>query len=227
MIATTRRLVALLTIVLAAGAARGQEGSLMLAPPDNATPIRNTLQNSSLLYQPLPPEAQARELERESIITVIVDYRTSMLSEGETQTRKTANINAVLSEWLKFDGKSLTGLDSSRPDPRIAGQLNSQYRAQSDLEVRDSLTLRIAAKVVDIYPNGNLVIEAHRTIRINDEVWEQSLSGVVARQFINPDATVMSDKVADLKIYKRELGQVRNGYAPGWLAWWYGKYKPF
>ncbi|QDU90319.1 Flagellar L-ring protein precursor [Pirellulimonas nuda] len=213
-------------MLLAVGVARGQEGSLWQAPPSLPTG-QFTIENSSILYQPLPPEAQARELMREDIITVLVDYRTSMLSEGQTQNRKTANFNAVLAEWLAFDGNSITGLDSVRQDPEIAGQLNSQYRAQSDLEVRDSLTLRIAAKVVDIQPNGNLVIEAHRQIRNNDEVWEQSLSGVVSRQFINADRTVLSDKIADLKIYKRELGQVRNGYAPGWLAWWYGKYKPF
>ncbi len=210
----------------ACSAALAQEGSLWFAPP-SAPSVQMTLENSSILYQPLPPEAQSRELTREDIITVLVDYRTSMFSEGETQMRKTANLNTALAEWIAFDGKSITGLESTRPDPRINGQLNSQYRATSDLEVRDSLTLRIAAKVVDIQPNGNLVIEAHRQIRNNDEVWEQSLSGVVARQFINADRTVLSDKIADLKIHKRELGQVRNGYAPGWLAWWYGKYKPF
>lgn len=221
-----RTLALLFVWAFACDVCRAQEGSLLVSAPA-PQPGQLTLETGSILYQQLPPEAQARELAKEDIITVLVDYRSSMLSEGEAQSRKTASFNAVLSDWIKFDGESITGLDSTRLDPRIAGNLNSQYRANSDLELRDSLTFRIAAKVVDIYPNGNLVIEAHRNIRINDEVWEQSLSGVVARQFVNPDRTVRSDQVADLKIYKRELGQVRNGYSPGWFNWWYGGNKPF
>ena len=168
-----------------------------------------------------------RYIAQRDIVTVIVDYRSSMLSEGEAETRKTSNFNAVLQEWIGFDGKSIFRGPQSRGDPAISGNLNSQFRAEGELELRDSLTFRIAAKIVDIRPNGNLVIEAHRTITINDEVWQQSLTGVVRRQAIGPDRTVRSDSIADLKIHKRELGQVRNAYAPGWLNWWWSQAKPF
>lgn len=210
---------------------QAQEGSL-LAPQmvdqngKQALPAPLTLENTSYLYQPMPPEAQ-RELRVEDSIIVIVDYRTSMLSDGSAESRKTSNFNAVLSDWLGYDGRDIFAAPQSRGDPRISGSLNSQYRAESEIELRDSLTFRIGTKIVDIRPNGNLVIEAHRTVNNNDEVWQQSLTGVVARQFINADRTVRSDAIMDLHIDKRELGQVRDGYAPGWITRWYGKYKPF
>lgn len=210
---------------------QAQEGSL-LAPQtfdrdgNPVAPAPLTIENTSYLYQPMPPEAQ-RELRIEDSIIVVVDYRTSMLSDGSAETRKVSNINAVLADWIGFDGKDIFAAPQSRGDPRISGSLNSQYRAESDIELRDSLTFRIGAKIVDIRPNGNLVIEAHRTVRNNDEVWQQSLTGVVARQFVNPDRTVRSDSITDLHIDKRELGQVRDGYAPGWVARWYSKWKPF
>ncbi|MEM6331411.1 MAG: flagellar basal body L-ring protein FlgH [Planctomycetota bacterium] len=223
--------------ITAAGPLHAQDGGLLhQTPPPAASagpgpaagvPGGLTLANSSYLHRPLPPEAEYRALQKEDIITVIVDYRSSMLSEGEAESRKTANLNAVLTEWIGFDGKSIFRGPQSRGDPAIAGQLDSQYRAEGDLQLRDSLTFRIAAKVVDIRPNNNLVIEAHRTITINDEVWQQSLTGVVRRQAIGLDNTVRSDSIADLKIHKRELGQVRNAYAPGWLNFWWGKAKPF
>ena len=52
---------------------------------------------------------------------------------------------------------------------RVSGTLNSQYRAQSDVELLDSLSFRMAADIVDIQPNGNLVIEGHQTIDNNEE----------------------------------------------------------
>lgn len=221
----------LFAVLAVANFAYGQDGGLLHQPlPANLGEGQApalTLQNSSFTYQALPPDAESSELRLHDIITVLVDYRSSMLSEGESQSRKTANTNAVLSEWLGFDGKSIFRAPQSRGDPSVVGTLNSQYRAEGEIELRDSLTFRIAAKIVDIRPNGNLVIEAHRTIIINDEEWEQSLTGVVRRQAIGLDRTVRSDSIADLKIHKRELGQVRNSYAPGWLTWWYGKYKPF
>lgn len=221
----------LLTLFLAAlltGAAGGecaaQEGTLLYKSSlirEGQAPL--TLENSSFMYQPLSPEARARELKIEDIITVLVDYRVNMNSEGEAESRKTASMNAVLAEWIGFDGKSIFRGPQTRGDPAIQGSLNSIYRAEGDLTQRDSMTFRIAAKVVDIRPNGNLVIEAHRQISSNDEVWMTSLTGEVSRQSIGPDRVVRSDAITDLRIDKKERGQVRNSYAPGWLGWWWSK----
>ena len=220
-----------LLVALLGTCANAQEGSLLVpsAVTADGTPVTArplTLENTSILHRPLPPEAR-RELQVEDSIIVLVDYRATMNSDGSAESRKTSSFNAVLSDWLAFDGSDIFAAPQSRGDPRVSTSLNSQYRAESDLELRDSMTFRIAAKIVDIRPNGNLVIEAHRRIENNDEVWLQSLTGVVARQFINADRTVRSDSITDLQIKKREMGQVRNGYAPGWFTKWWGYNKPF
>ena len=206
----------------------GQDASLLLVPP--AGPQQKgplTLENSSFMYRRLPPEAEQRELQINDIVTVLVDYRSSMLSEGDAKSKRTVSLNAVLSDWLKFDGKNISPAPQNNGDPRIKGQLDSQFKAESDMTTKDSLTFRIAANVMDIRPNGNLVIEAHREITINEEVWLQSLTGVVRRQSIGPDRTVRSDEVAELRIEKREKGFVRDSYNRGWFTRWYDCWKPF
>ncbi len=209
-----------------AGDVFAQEGSLLAGSQQGpAAPL--TLENASYLYQPLPAGAQKRELEVRDTIIVLVDYRASMNSEGNAESRKQASINAVLADWIAFDGKDVFKAPQLRGDPRIAGSTNSQYRAESELELRDALTFRIAAQVVDIQPNGNLVIEAHQEFKINEEVWVQSLSGVVARKFINANNEVRSDAILHLAVDKREKGQVRDGYARGWFNRVFQRYKPF
>ena len=189
----------------------GQDSSLLRVTEQGLPP-----QNVSFLYNELPPEARPRELAKNDIITVIVDYSTVFLSEGDAESRKTANLTAVLADWLRFDGKNLEPAPQSNGDPTISGNLNSQYRTESDIELRDSLRFRVAAKIVDIRPNGNLVLEAHQTITNNEEVWDISLTGIVRRESIQADRTVESSAIAELRIVKNEQGQVRDGYARGW-----------
>jgi flagellar L-ring protein precursor FlgH len=208
------------------GAGLAQDASL-LSSPLPAQEGQLSLQNSCFSFRKLPPESEYRELQVNDIITVLVDYRSSMISEGDAEARRNLRLNAVLSDWIGFDGKDIFLAPQRRGEPNINGSLQSQYRTESEMELRDALTFRIAAAVVDIRPNGNLVIEARREIRINEEVWMQCLTGVVRRQSIGPDRTVRSDEVAELRIEKRERGFINDVYTRGWLTRWYGTWKPF
>jgi flagellar L-ring protein precursor FlgH len=205
-----------------------QDSSLLTAPLAPAPPQGQlTLDNSSFIYRKLPPEAEHRELVLHDIITVLVDYRSSMLSEGDANNKRTASLNAVLSDWLKFTGKDLIPSPQSNGDQRVNGSLQSQFKAESDMTLKDTLTFKIAAEIIDIQPNGNLVIEARSEFHINEEVWQHSLTGVVRRQSIGPDRTVRSEEVFALRLDKRNNGFVKDGYARGWFTRWYDKWKPF
>ena len=221
------RLIRTAAVLLLADSAFCQDASLLLAPPLPQPTGALTLENSSFMYRKLPPEAELRELKIHDIVTVLVDYRSSMMSEGDAEARRNTSLNAVLAEWLKFDGKDLFPAPQSQGDLAVRGSLNSQFRAESEMELRDQLTFRIGAEVVDIRPNGNLVLQARREIVINEEVWQQSLTGVVRRQSIGPDRTVRSDEIHELRIEKREKGFVNDSYSRGWFTRWYDKWKPF
>lgn len=215
-----------LFLLAAAGIAAAQEGSLSYAPALRPVVGAPTMSNSSFIYQTLPPEAMNRPLEKESIITVLVDYRTVMLSEGSGESIKTGTFNSALSDWIGFDG-DIFAAPQRRGDPTISGNLNSQLRAESEIEQRESLTFSVGVKVVDIRPNGNLILEGRSEIQNNEEVWMIYLTGEVARQQIGPDLVVRDSALANKRIRKYEKGAVRDGYARGWFSQFYGKYKPF
>jgi flagellar L-ring protein precursor FlgH len=220
-------LLTLLSLASLVGVARSQEGHLLLQPQAPLAPGELTLENSSFTYfEPQPPEIP-RELELQSIITVLVDYRTRILSEGDIEHRKTANLNARLIDWITFKNGNLKPSPQSDGDPAVNGALRSQFRAESDMEARDSITFRMAVRIVDIRPNGNLVLEGHQDIENNEERWQLSLTGEVPREAIEPDRTVRSDSIASLRIVKREMGHVRDGYNRGWFQRAYDKFKPF
>ena len=204
-----------------------------------------TAQNSSIFAKELPPNGQApimldggswtyippvlpRRINIHDRVTIRVDELASMTQEGDVQQRRTAQYNAVLKDWVRLIGlKALKPAVQADGDQTVNGQLQQVYRAQGDIEARESLALNIACTVADIRPNGDLVLEGHKQIRINENSWEVSLTGVCRHQDVGPDNVVLSRNIADLRLDKREHGQARDGYKRGWLVRLLDEFGPF
>ncbi len=217
---------AALTISLTAAAlAQGPSSSLLRRGlPPGAQP-RLTLENTSWIHNPPPPK---REIRVHDLVSIRVDEGSQVLSEGQSDSRRQGSYEAVLVNWLKLSGiDTITPAPQRNGDPSVEGTFNKLYRAEGELETRDSMTFNIAARVVDVRPNGNLVLEAHRQIENNNEVWNYKLSGVCRPQDVNELNLVLSRDIANLKIEKKEAGSVRDGYRRGWLTRMIDAYNPF
>jgi len=174
---------------------------------------------------PLPPPKEVRV---HDIITIRVDVAVRMTSDAEWQRRKNAKYDAILNDWIKLVGlRAVKPAPQSDGDQRIQGNLNIQDRSQGELETSESLKFEIAATVASVLPNGNVVLEAHRTVRNNHDYWLHSLSGICRREDIGPGNIVLSKDLANLQIEKREMGQVRDSYKRGWLTRLWDEYGPF
>lgn len=219
---TCRRLLPALALLAAMAQAAAAQSSSLLGDPDDRQPL--TLPKSSWTYQP-PPEV--RPIRLNDLITVVVDVKSEVLSEGEVDRRRKTDGLWVLKDWIVFLPHSLGIMPDpqSNGSPTIAQKADGKYRAEAGVETMEALKFRLTCRVVDVRPNGNLVIEGRRVIDNNDESWEVCLTGSIRGEDILPNNTVLSESVAEMRISKREAGIVRDGYRRGWFLLWRDRYK--
>ncbi len=209
-----------------AGAMAGQYAARppTSAPYGTAPPAHPGLSAVSWTYTPPLPR---RVFQIHDIVTIRVDEIARVMAEGNVESRKITQYQAVLSEWLRISKGKIGSDRETDGEPSVAGQSNNQYRAESGVDSRESLTFNIAATIVDIRPNGSLVLEAREKFRVNDNMWETALSGICRAQDVGPDNVVLSRDLIDLEINKQDQGHLRDGYKRGWFRRLLDRFQPF
>jgi len=174
---------------------------------------------------PIPPPKEVRV---NDIITIRVDTGARVSESAQLQRRRTSQYDARLNDWLVLVGlRAIKPAPQSDGDQRIQGNLQQLNRVTGQLDTAESLKFEIAATVADVLPNGNIVLEAHRVIQNNNEQWMHSMSGTCRREDIGPNNIVLSKDIANLRVKKEELGQIRDSYKRGWLTRWWDQFGPF
>ena len=182
------------------------------------------LQSASWTHQPAPP---MRVFRKNDIVTVRVDKITRVLAEGSAETRKRTLFETVLDDWIRLTNFRLRPDPQGFGDPAVSIDSNNNYRAESEVETRESMTFNIATKIVDVRPNGTILLEGREAIRVNDNLWETSLSGACRVADVGPDNVVLSRDLIDLEIKKEDRGHLRDGYRRGWFQRWLDRAGPF
>jgi len=210
--------------LLGSATVRAQDSSLYHHDLPSADRQALQLSDASWLYQRVDPPST---LKLHDLITIAVNESSTLNSQGEVDRRKTGTYDWQLKNWVKLSGLSLKSAPMTGGAPQANSTLDQEYQANSQLQTKDNLQFKITAEIVDIRPNGNLVVEAHHHIRVEENVWEESLTGIIRRDDVLPGNTVPSERIAELSIDTRKVGIVRDGYQRGWLTRIYDRFSIF
>jgi flagellar L-ring protein precursor FlgH len=107
------------------------------------------------------------------------------------------------------------------------GSFSSAFNGNGTTSQADTMTAYITATVIDVLPNGNLVIRGSRWTKVNDEMQQIVLEGVVRPIDITNTNTVLSQNVAEAKIFLLGKGPVTQYQKPGWLGQVWDFISPF
>ena len=148
------------------------------------------------------------------IITIIVNESAKGSGNTDTKSSRTNSMNLSIPTPTILDKKvpnktTLFGLDQKS---------SNSFQGQGGTNRSAKLFAKITARVVKVYPNGNLYIVGRKYIRINDDTQFIKISGIVNPAYVNPDNTIDSAKVADMYVEYNGKGFMRTTQRPGWLA---------
>jgi flagellar L-ring protein precursor FlgH len=142
-------------------------------------------------------------------LTVIIQENASASNRTSTKTAK--NSKTAISSTIPGAGNILDFI----PLHSLDSGFDNQYTGDASTSRSARLTARMTVTVVGKKPNGDLIIEGVRTLKINGENEAIYVNGSVNPTMVRRDNTVLSSSIADLQIEYTGKGTITQGTRPG------------
>jgi flagellar L-ring protein precursor FlgH len=177
------------------------------------------------------------------IVTIVVNESAALTNSQNLTTAKQSTSDAanvvgnVVNQFITalpatLLGKKLQAAANNgtviAPTPApLAVSGTTQYTGGGQIQNSQTVTTRAAVEVIDVLPNGNLVIEGLRQVSFSNEKQYASLHGIIRPYDIQSDNTVQSTNIADARIEIVSQGSLTDAQKKGWLMRLNEKVNPF
>jgi len=211
-------------------------------------PFAGTLQAGSLWREGITDERGMCSDKRARIVgdilTIVVQETASLNNTLNLKTNKESKAGVeglasnVLNQFLGIPNAiinrnnnqaALTGTSNivipSLPTLPVSGA--NSYNGGGSIQNSQTIAARVAVQVIDVLPNGNLVVEGLREITFSKERQFASLHGIVRPYDILPDNTVASSNIANAQVEVVSEGTLTDAQKKGWLLKFNDKINPF
>jgi flagellar L-ring protein precursor FlgH len=177
----------------------------LTAAPD---PARAGLKNVSVFAV---PEPEPKTIKKHDLVTIIVREESEVSSQGTSDLKRQSDIDAKIDAFARLNLANLAlqpAVGATPPEIKASGTRN--FKGEATVDRTDSVILRVTGEVLDVKPNGTLVLQARKKIKNDEEEQTLICSGTCRVEDITPDNTVLSTQLFDLEFTKTNKGQVRN-----------------
>lgn len=192
---------------------QGMQPEADLGPTDPGA----TLQGMSLILVQ-PPEP--RQFQVHDLITIIIEETSRSTSseslDTESESKADGSVNALIDPLQLLELRLRQGDLSNQTI--VGTDFSNEYQGEGDYERTDRLSTRVTAEIIDIKPNGTLVLQARKAIEQNGEAQQYVLSGVCRQEDVTTSNTVLSTQIANLTVVIENEGEVREAARKGWIT---------
>lgn len=223
---------ALATVVAISGCARLDH----IGKPPSFTPANETKEHSAMLSPGLPLRVEAptpteaaslwsgarqsllgdrRAIQQGDILTVVIEIDEEAEISNATDRSRSGSESLGIPELFGLPQR----IDRNLPDGATLADsvsINSNSSSSGDGSVKrnEKLTLRVAATIVDVLPNGVLAISGSQELRVNFEMRELLVSGYVRPEDISRQNEITYDKIATARVSYGGRGQITDVQQP-------------
>jgi flagellar L-ring protein precursor FlgH len=168
------------------------------------------------------------------VVTVIVslDQKQSiqMTPQISRQSSGSTTVNNVMGFERKaeklFPKKQQTTPGTANPS-WLSFSSDPSLTSTAQYDVQDQFSVRIAATIIQILPNGNMVIMGRQELRLVNEAREIEVKGIVRKEDISSSNTVTSDKIAEMRLAYGGRGELTDMQSFPWGQQIINKVMPF
>jgi flagellar L-ring protein precursor FlgH len=168
--------------------------------------------------RPLFEDRRARNVGDTLTVNIVED--TSADKKSNTSTNRSSDNNFGVPNVAGLPGKSFLGAGLAA---------NSDFKFSGDGETASNNVFKgtITVTVIEVLPNGNLLVSGEKQVGINHASEFIRLSGVINPVYLTPSNSVNSVQIADARIEYRGNGQIENAQQMGWLSRFFLNVLPF
>jgi flagellar L-ring protein precursor FlgH len=148
------------------------------------------------------------------IVTVLVHMNDAANLKNVTDASRTSSETGGMPEF--FGMQKLLPKTIVDPAKLLSVSSSNSNNGTGQIQRNEAVTLRLAGVVTQVLPNGNLVVAARQEFRVNSELRELQVTGVIRPQDIASDNTVLHDRMAEARIAYGGRGQLTDLQAPRW-----------
>lgn len=145
------------------------------------------------------------------LVTVIIEESSAVKREATQESGKGSTGGGKASfqhPTVETTDEVINGPWNKITLPEFSWDLKHNFTGGGQLSSKEDFTSTMSARVLDVLPNGNLLIEGKRTVRLQREHVEVTLSGLVRPKDITSDNTVLSSRLADASIRYDTAGPI-------------------
>jgi flagellar L-ring protein precursor FlgH len=146
------------------------------------------------------------------LLTVTVNITDQANFANETVRDRTSKEDSGITNFI--GSQTITQANKILPGRILTTDSTSQYDGKGTIQRQESLQTNVAAVVTQVLPNGNLVVEGKQEIRVNYEMRELIVAGIVRPEDIQSDNTIDSSKIAQARISYGGRGQISDFQQP-------------
>ncbi|MEW6116869.1 MAG: flagellar basal body L-ring protein FlgH [Nitrospirota bacterium] len=171
------------------------------------------------------------------LVTILITERSAASKKATTNASRDSkdndyNITNLFGANLDFNLHNAFALKdfykgANTFTPRVQGSGSSDFQGKGDTTREGRLTATITAKVVEVLPNANLVLESRKEVVVNNEKEIVVLRGIIRPDDISSNNTVLSQNIADAQIYLVGDGVLDDKQSQGWLVRFLDQVWPF
>jgi flagellar L-ring protein precursor FlgH len=160
------------------------------------------------------------------LMTIVVQENTTASKDNATSTSKKASMDAAIASFLYSPGASgLLTKGGQLPALKYASANN--FDGGGTIKNSEQIVAQVTVRVIDVLPNGNMVVEGTRETAFSGEKQNIVLRGIVRPEDVAANNTVFSYNVADAKIHIVGRGTIADSQRKGWFTKIWDKVSPF